>query len=185
MTKKANLVVGYKGKVIIAGKPNETVNWYKQIESVTINSNLVDLNVREAKAGKIEINFSGELELDKDFRIDAYIVDHELRISANFYNFYKNFNGDLHVDVAIPRCKMKSIQVNTTFNDLPNEVLVNKVDLFEIHTEKKSVYFDLFDSQNALNFKSNYVGSYGFFSNRNASKIELYIIPKENPIVIC
>ncbi len=85
---------------------------YNDIEIITINSQMVDINVSATNFSDIYAHLYGEAEFNGNISFDFENVNHELIIKVNFNGNY--YNGNLKLDVAIPKKIFKIISTNST-----------------------------------------------------------------------
>lgn len=88
----------------------------RNIEKITINSAVADINVTVSNSSKVESHFYGNAQTDGEIIFDVCMVNYELKITLKFIgNFY---NGDLKLDVTVPRKIFKVITAITSSADV-------------------------------------------------------------------
>ncbi len=98
---------------------------FKNIESIVIDSELVNVNIFVAETSKIRAHFYGKSNVECDANLKITRIDKELRIVLNFSgNFYMI---DSKLDIILPKKIFKKIYIKS---DISN-VIVNKDVLVE------------------------------------------------------
>ena len=125
-------VFSANGQCIIGGGTGNTQKFDEvkakdcsNIEKISINSALYDVNVSVSNSSKVEAHFYGEANIDGDVNFDVYVVNCELIITLKFTGNCSY--GNLKLDVTIPQKIFKVISANSSSANITlNEgVLVN------------------------------------------------------------
>lgn len=86
------------------------------IDKITIDSTVADVNVSVSNSSKIEAHFYGEAEIDGDVNFDVRVVNRELRITLQFTG--NCFNGNLKLDITVPQKTFKVISAKSSSADI-------------------------------------------------------------------
>lgn len=86
------------------------------VDKITIDSNICNVNVFTVNSPKAEVHFYGEATVDEDVNFDVSIVKHELRITLLFTG--NCYNGNLKLDVTIPTRTFKVITARSSSGDI-------------------------------------------------------------------
>lgn len=82
------------------------------IDTIAIESSVVNINVSASNSSKVEAHLYGEANIDGDITLDVHIINRELRIAVLFTG--NCFGGNLRLDVTIPRKTFKVISANSS-----------------------------------------------------------------------
>lgn len=106
-------VFSANGQCIIGGGTGNTQKFDEvkakdcsNIEKISINSALYDVNVSVSNSSKVEAHFYGEANIDGDVNFDVYVVNCELIITLKFTGNCSY--GNLKLDVTIPQKNIQS-----------------------------------------------------------------------------
>ncbi len=86
------------------------------VEKLTIQSTIVDVNVYASKTSKVEAYFYGEASLDKDIKLDIERVDNEILVSLLYSG--SCYGGKLNLNITVPYKRFKAIVVKSASADV-------------------------------------------------------------------
>lgn len=111
------------GRVISGGgigKPQKfderKVEDCSNVEKITIDSTFGDVYVYVSNSSKVETHLYGEADIDGDINFDVQVVNRELRITLKSTG--NCFNGNLKLDVSIPKKTFKVISAKSSSADI-------------------------------------------------------------------
>lgn len=88
----------------------------RNVEKLTIQSAIANVNVYTSKTSNVEAHFYGEASLDKDIKLDIERMDNEILVllpySGNCYG------GKLNLDITVPYKTFKAIVVKSASADV-------------------------------------------------------------------
>lgn len=118
-----NNVTIINGRVINgdeAGKSKQFDEWKvvncSDVNKITIDSTVCDVNVSATNSSKAEVHFYGGAIVDEDVNFDVSIVNRELRITLLFTG--NCYNENLRLDVTIPTRTFKVITARSSSADI-------------------------------------------------------------------
>lgn len=88
----------------------------KNVEKVTIQSTIADVNVYASETSKVEAHFYGEALLDKDIKLDIEHMGNEMLVSLQYSG--NCYSGKLNLDITVPYKTFKTVVVKTTSADV-------------------------------------------------------------------
>lgn len=141
-------------------RKSEDVN---NVEKITIDSTVADVNVSVSNSSKVEAHFYGQADVDGDVKFDVCVVNRELRITLKFTG--NCYTGSLNLDVTVPQKTFKAITAKSSSADITLSEGVS-MDYFKVKTQSGDL------ESNAT------------FANASittmSGDVELYIDAKEN-----
>lgn len=122
-TFKANNVTIINGKVI---NGDDSISYKKfddrkeenahNVEKITIDSRMADVDVSVSNSEKVEAHFFGEVSVDGDVKFDVKRILNEIIVTLNFSE--TSFGGNLKLNVTIPSKEFKQISIKTNSGDV-------------------------------------------------------------------
>lgn len=162
--------IGQRGMCINIGKEGKVkrfdeAKWEdaKNIEKIVICSETVDVNVSVSNSSKVESHFYGQANIDGNVKLDVSKVDDELRITLMLTG--NCYNGDLKLDVILPRKIFKVISIETSSADT---ILGEGVSADYIKAKSQSGDFEIYATFNNI------------LTSTMSGDVELCINAKEN-----
>ncbi len=86
------------------------------VEKITIDSTMADINVSVSNSSKVEAHFYGQADVDGDIKFDVCVINRELRITLKFTG--NCYNGSLNLDVTVPQKTFKAITAKSSSTDI-------------------------------------------------------------------
>lgn len=86
------------------------------IEKIFVRSSIADVNVSVSNSQNVEAHLYGEVEIDRDVNLVVRVIDRELSISLKFAG--SCFNGNLKLDILIPKKTFKVVSAITSSADV-------------------------------------------------------------------
>ena len=118
-----NNVIIVNGRVISGGGTAKSQKFDERksedcsnIDKITIDSKVTDVNVSVYNSSKIEAHFYGEAEIDGDVNFDVRVVNRELRITLQFTGIC--FYESLKLDITLPQKTFKVISAKSSSADI-------------------------------------------------------------------
>lgn len=119
-----NNVIITNGQIITTGNElgktkkfeEKRVEDANDIEKITINSSIVEVNVSVSNSSKVETHFYGQANIDGDIDFDVYMINRELKIELKFNGTL--YNGELKLDVTIPQKTFRAITLNSSSGNI-------------------------------------------------------------------
>lgn len=122
-TLRANNVTIINGKVI---NGDDSISYKKfddrkeenahNVEKITIDSSIADVDVSVSNSEKVEAHFFGEVSADGDVKFDVKRILNEIIVTLNFSG--TSFGGNLKLNVTIPSKEFKQIFIKTNSGDV-------------------------------------------------------------------
>lgn len=122
-TFRANNVTIINGKVI---NGNDSISYKNfddrkeenahNVEKITIDSSMADVDVSVSNSEKVEAHFFGEVSVDGDVKFDVKRILNEIIVTLNFSG--ASFGGNLKLNVTIPAKEFKQIFIKTNSGDV-------------------------------------------------------------------
>ena len=87
-----------------------------KIEKITIDSNIVDVDIIASNSSNVETHFYGQAESNGNIEFDVNLVKHELKITVTIVG--DCYNSNFKLIVGVPNKTFKEIFVKTTAADI-------------------------------------------------------------------
>lgn len=133
------------------------------VEKITIDSTVADVNVSVSNSSKVEAHFYGQADVDGDVKFDVCVINRELKITLKFTG--NCYNGSLNLDVTVPQKTFKAITAKSSSADITLSEGVS-MDYFKVKTQSG-------DLESNATFANASITT-------TSGDVELYIDAKEN-----
>lgn len=122
-TFRGNNVTIINGKVINGGDSISSKKFddrkeenARNVEKITIDSSIADVDVSVSNSEKVEAHFFGEASIDGDIKFDVKRIFNEIIVTLNFSG--TSFGDNLKLNVTIPAKEFKQISIKTNSGDV-------------------------------------------------------------------